>query len=145
MVYKWKIPMKVDAQKIGEELQSIKNVNGDLDPKAVVDRGRNPDSPLHELFEWDDEKAAEKYRLVQAKRIIRNLEVEVEHVEVRAFVKAGNPGYSPIQTVIRDYNMRDVLMKQAQEEMRMFIAKYRSLEELCEVIDAMNAVVAQAS
>jgi hypothetical protein len=34
----------------------------ELTEQIVVDAARSPDSPLHSLFEWDDAKAARKYR-----------------------------------------------------------------------------------
>lgn len=40
-------------------------------PKAVVDHARNPRSPLHSFFCWDDGVAAERYRIIQARELLR--------------------------------------------------------------------------
>ena len=58
-------------------IQAIENRQGRLDPQSVVAAARNKKSPLHKQFEWDDTKAAEKYRLEQARELIRLVRVEV--------------------------------------------------------------------
>lgn len=57
-----------------------------LDAENVVLAAKDPESPLHDYFEWDDSKAAHTYRLVQARRIIRTVQFEVthSHVTIRA-------------------------------------------------------------
>ena len=51
---------------------------GVLTPDAVVEAAASPDSPLHGYFEWDDTEAARKYRLEQARTLIRSVHVEVQ-------------------------------------------------------------------
>lgn len=46
---------------------------GRLDPQSVLDDATAEDSPLHPLFEWDDETAAKEHRLQQARRVIRSV------------------------------------------------------------------------
>lgn len=48
-----------------------------LTPSAVVEAARDAASPLHPLFEWDDDLAAEAYRLDQARAVIRTVLVTV--------------------------------------------------------------------
>ena len=43
----------------------------------VLDAARDPESPIHDGFEWDDTKAAEEFRLTQARLIIRSLRIEI--------------------------------------------------------------------
>jgi len=54
---------------------------GRLTASKVVDAARNPASPLHACFEWDDDVAAEGYRLEQARRLIRGVKVVVTESE----------------------------------------------------------------
>ncbi len=49
-----------------------------LTPTAVVEDAKDPTSPLHELFEWQNDIAAAKYRLDQARGVIR-ARVLVQH------------------------------------------------------------------
>ena len=50
-------------------------VDGRLTPDAVIEEAANANSPLHELFEWDDGLAAHKYRVEQARKVIRDVKV----------------------------------------------------------------------
>lgn len=56
--------------------------NGSLNPEAVVEAARDPGSPLHDQFEWDNAKAAHAYRLETAKALIRDFQVEITHYDV---------------------------------------------------------------
>jgi len=80
MDYKWRRKLApIDAQVVGEELESIRQKGGGrLIPKAVVDDARPATSPLHPAFEWDDSVAGEEYRIHQARQIIRAVHVVVE-------------------------------------------------------------------
>jgi hypothetical protein len=54
------------------ELKKLRRQNGAHDPHDVLGWARShPKSKLHGLFQWDDGKAAEQYRLGQARRIIK--------------------------------------------------------------------------
>lgn len=45
-----------------DSLQAIYDKNGRLTPQLVVNAAKNPKSALHSRFEWDDTKAAARYR-----------------------------------------------------------------------------------
>jgi hypothetical protein len=75
------------AQEIGEVLESL----GDsVTPGDVVHEARKKRSPLHNEFDWDDESAANKFRLTHARHILGHINVVVtgeggEQQELRAF------------------------------------------------------------
>ena len=72
-----------ERKEIEERMQAIADANGGkLTPSAVVDDARNPSSPLHGQFEWDDSKAAEAYRVVQARTLIRSVECVIRTTTV---------------------------------------------------------------
>ena len=48
---------------IGEEAQAVQ----------IVEKARDETTELHKCFEWDDRKAAENYRIVQAVKLTSNL------------------------------------------------------------------------
>lgn len=48
-----------------------KTNNGVLSAEIIIDDARNSNSPLHDLFDWNDSNAAHQYRLYQASRVIR--------------------------------------------------------------------------
>jgi len=80
---------------IAERLERIAAANdGRLTPDAVVADARNSNSPLHHLFEWDVDKAAEQHWLSTARKIISSVEVVVkhEHISVKAPAYVRDPG-----------------------------------------------------
>jgi hypothetical protein len=55
--------MTGDAQKVGEALAEIASRHGgQLTEQAILGAAKDPSSPLHGYFEWDDKKAAAKWR-----------------------------------------------------------------------------------
>lgn len=79
---------KLDAQKVGEELERLRMVNdGKLDKTQVIETARNPECPFHHAFTWDDLTAATRYRLGEAKNLIKSVVIidEVTGDETKAF------------------------------------------------------------
>jgi hypothetical protein len=59
-------------------LQDIKQRHGGrVTARIVVDEARSPDHPFHQLFPWNDEATADKFRLMIARQLIRSIEVEI--------------------------------------------------------------------
>jgi predicted MarR family transcription regulator len=131
------------------ELKRIASEHGGiLNPADVVREARPPESPLHSKFEWNDTKAAEDYRVWQARQLIR---VVVEYVGSgdqavmsKVFVSLTSDredgGYRPMVSVLADAGQRARLLADAVKEMESFEAKYKELQELVEVFDAMKSV-----
>lgn len=135
---------------IAAELRRIADANqGELSPHHVVDAARDEESPLHASFEWDDSEAAQQWRLQQARNLIRVV-VSYEpvgdgkEIPVRVFVSLtpdrakGGAGYRLTSAVMADEDQRRQLLLDARSEMKRFIAKYKALEELGKVLDAMR-------
>lgn len=89
MIYKFKSPIgaAAEAQPVGEALERLRTVHGNLRNEDIVDAARITESPLHKFFTWDDARAAEKFRLAEAGTLVRNIVVVEEDSgdEVRAF------------------------------------------------------------
>lgn len=140
---------KAPAQVAGEVCASLENSADGLSPKTLLDASRAKDAPLHDEFEWDDSKAAECYREGQAGDLIRNLRIvsveEEEETSARAFVNvqsASKPGsYHSLVTVLEDSEMKDKMFEIAKREMKSFIAKFQSLQQLSGVLVEMRKVI----
>ncbi len=83
-------------------IRQLESPDGTITPQTVLDDAQDPASPLHEHFEWDDTKAAQAYRLDQARQLIRSVRLVITNTEsvVRtvAYVRdpnraAHDPGY----------------------------------------------------
>ena len=139
---------------IVNELRRLAEVAGDepLQPAAVVQAARDPNSPLHSQFEWDDSAAAQAYRLWQARalinRVVVNFETTTGTVEHKVFVSLTSDrnedgGYRVMTDVLSDTELRARLLSDAFAEMETFRKKYARLGELAGVFSAMQAVEEQ--
>lgn len=114
-----------EAQVVGEALEQM----GSFTPTDVVEAARPDTSPLHEHFEWDDLKAAEKYRLHEARQIVSHIAVIVKvngrDTQTRAFhsisVQDGNSEvehrYTAIKIVSANPDMREQVIQKAMIEL----------------------------
>lgn len=136
---------------ISVELQRIAEANGGvLRPEVVVSEARPADSPLHRHFQWDDDKAADAYRIHQARQLIRVAvaysQVGNNQVACRVFVsltpdrEEDGGGYRVLSAVLSDEDMRRQLLADAKKEMRIFKDRYDQLVELADVFKAMERV-----
>lgn len=141
-IYQFKLGARqfpVEAQVVGEELETLRvRNNGHLTPRAIVDDARPPDAPLHQLFQWDDAKAAEAYREVQAQEVLRSVVVQIPERPptadpVRAFVSVRvehQPVYTSVGVALADDAMREQLLAQAMRELTGIRERYKELSEL---------------
>lgn len=121
-----------DAQKVAEEIESI---GSDVKPMQIVEKARDSSTELHKCFTWDNDEAAEKWRLHQARHItgclvIRRTE-EVENVpEIRYFHKNDTGGYKPAEYIFTHASEHEKLLQAAYADLQAFKRKYESLQEL---------------
>lgn len=134
------------------ELNRLAAENGGLlEAEQVVVAASAKESPLHKYFEWNDGQAAAKYRIQQARELIRvvvqYIGPERDSVPMRVFVSLTSDrkegGYRVLTDVLSDEVMRARLLKDALEEMRRFEIKYAKLKELSRVLEAIRAVSSQ--
>ena len=163
--YSWLVPTtKVSAEVAGAVMEQIEETQGVLTKENFLEASRAEDSPTHKLFEWDNNKAAEKYRLTQSGRYIANMRVTVEIEEaeaisksitfgekkegnwpntVRAFMsiskdKTDRAVYINHEKAMSDNGFRDTVLKHAAFELEMFSKKYEQYQELAAVFSAIN-------
>lgn len=143
---------KADATKVACEIAAIGET---VTPEQIVDKGRDESTELHLCFEWDDTVAAEKYRVTQAKDIVRHLyivrndpdETAGENADgekvivnrVRAFNHLpGIDGYMQTAHIVKQEDKYQLLLQQAYAELRAFKRKYSCLSELQQILDLID-------
>jgi len=144
---------KPAASELGSLVESLA-LAGNATPQALLDAARDPASPAHKWFEWDDTKAAEQYRLVQARYYLRSITVEYtteqfEPMQVRAFVPVYVDGngrtWKPMHEVIAVQSELEQVIEAAKAEMHAFRKKYaelRRLEAGSVLLRSMDAFIA---
>lgn len=143
-VIKWSINgiFKADANKCYQEIQQI---GDEVKPEQVLAKAKDKQSELHKCFDWNDSSAAEKYRIEQAKSVIRHLIViqkddedeKTEPVQFRVMMKnerTHGSGYKQTIVMVRDEDEYKKLLENAYAELRSFKQKYSCLTELAEII-----------
>lgn len=144
MVYKFKSQARLnglDAQQCGERIEQLELKHGVITPVIVLQDAKKKGSPLHGGFEWDDSEAAAKYRLDQARYILRQMVVITENQDevtsIRAFVSVEVPGvdeekesvYTTITHAMSDPELRQQVLLRAYRELQQWSDRYRNLSE----------------
>lgn len=143
MIYKWKngARMKSDPQKVGEEIESL---GKEIKAWDVVAAAEKKTSAMHNEFLWNDEKAAEEYRLEQARSLMRSLVTVIdapdqlsgsitvrayENVELGEGLKSRN-AYVSTKKVLSIPELREQVIGRLDDEIReaeQTAAKYQYL------------------
>jgi hypothetical protein len=145
----WHYP--VDAEVVGREVEQIAAEHGSCSPRVFVDRARPAESPLHPLLIWDNAKAAEEYRINQARQVISRLRIVVKdrpqpapafvHVAV---MPGGRPGgYVSTLRAMSDAEMREQALREALRQLDGLRRRHESLVELRPLWDAIDEVIGQ--
>lgn len=134
-----------EAQIIGSFLDR-EFPDGQITPRAVVEKARNPKSPVHKYFEWDDKKAAEKLRLVQARTLIKSIVVEIEGgVESEAFhhvfVKENKQSeYVRTEDCLNTQELWKQVLHNALQEAKRWSERYRAYNQLGPIHNSITEV-----
>lgn len=142
MQAEWKIKglFNADAQRVADEIGE-----NSITPEQVLEKARNDEnSELHKCFEWNDGIAAEKYRLIQARKIIINLAYvpkEKTDEPVRCFqITREKSVYMPTKQFLVNNDEYQDLLKRAKVELESFKRRYATLSELETVFEAIESI-----
>lgn len=130
----------VKKEIVAEVLKQISEREGVLKPKAVVNEARLESSPIHDLFDWDDSSAAEKYRENQAMHLIASVRVEYNDKEVDAYYNiqletVPQKGYYSLDQVVSSEEIYQDVLRQAVKELKYWHDKYKQIKELAGLVD----------
>lgn len=136
-----------DPNTVGQHLNFLREqCKGELTPPDVVKDARNPNSPLHPFFEWDDSEAAEQYRLQQARGLIRAVVAiyrsdDKPDRKMKAYVHVREPGanhYRETQHALSLSKTREAVLRRAWEELMAWKRRYKDLEEFAQLVDQID-------
>lgn len=146
----------LDPNTVGAEIDRLVKVHKQrLAAEDVVAAAANPISPLHSIFEWDDTAAAREYRVEQARRLLRSIQITIltpkgAPITTRLTVateKPNTPGkrqYSTTEYALSDADLRAEVLRQALRELAAFRRKYIELSELAQVFAVIARTVRKA-
>lgn len=148
--YSWRLPglaKAVDPGIAAKELMRLQSIYQAITPEILVTESMPKDAPLHNIFEWNDQKAAHAHRLQQARTLINNIQITVIGDGKPRFVSvydvvSKDGGYKSLNTmnpnevqfVIKSTKMQ---LEFIREKLKMF----KDLENvLCHIENAINAL-----
>lgn len=151
-VYEWSYQVKADPNKVGAEIEEIAEENeGQVTPRDLVEKASNRKSEMHVLFEWNNDKAAEKYRDTQAQYILRNLRIRVVESQAaetgpKEFVLRSMINvkvleerfYSPLSVVLRDDEQRQYALKDLRDSLMAWRSKSAMFTEFAGIHAAID-------
>lgn len=148
------LPGRIDPEAVADRLHAIEQGSGLLTAQHVVDDARPSDSLLHPIFEWRDDVAAEKYRVIQAEALIRVFIVREDDdaapvrrwVNVRRVLPDGGVarGYVSVHEAMEDEDLRAQVLAAARKEAEAFRRKYGHLRELADAIAGVMQAIEEA-
>lgn len=141
----------VKPEVVGAVFERLEAEYGEVTPENLLKEAEPEDSPIHKLFEWNDEKAAALYRRGQSQKIILDLRVEVEaegeKFNVPAYVNVvSGDARSSYQNVIRSFQVaetRDIILARAYNELETFRLKYAKFQTFARLIDEIDSVLSK--
>lgn len=129
---------------VEKELRAIHSRDGVITCEAVLEAARPKSSPLHDYFTWEDSRAAERYRLIEAGRLIATVRIEytpkkaAQVVYTPAFIPTGTSSegkkqYYPVEEISKNDFLREKALADARNEMENTRARYSHLVDLLEL------------
>ena len=124
---------------ICEELESAT-------PQQILEKARDSNTELHKCFTWDDTEAAEKWRISEARAVVRNLKIieqkpdkQPEPATIRVFYKTDNEsGYKPTKLILKKPDEYKALVERYRSELLAIKQKFNSISEYEEIWEMIN-------
>lgn len=146
---KYKITEKFTKEVINEIL-NVEQSNG-LTAENLLEKAQDQNSELHDLFEWDNSTAGEKWRVYQARQIINEVKIVVKDKEIYAFEnvnvkisksdkKETSRQYKPILEVLSKTEYRKQIIHSALENIKYWKEKYQDYSELKPIFNSIDKV-----
>jgi len=146
--------MRSKKRQIYNECEAIrKKHRGILRPADVVAFAKDPETTLHSQFTWDDGKAAEQYRLWQARSVIEMVvelrpvadgPKELLYLSLPSDRRNPGGGYRHVQDIVADKALYAELLTAAMQDLTRLREKYKRIKELKAVFAAIDKAAARA-
>lgn len=153
------------AQRYGEFLAGLDEQNGGegVTPHMFIEASEPEDSPGHDNFEWDDNKAAYNYRKYQARatmgailvtvvgadekprpeRYLHQVRYAIEHPDGEGEESEPVTGsvYATISKIAQTPEYRSQIVTKAKKELDYWRKKYQQYQELDEQVHVVSGIL----
>lgn len=119
-------------------LQNLEIEKGAIHPEDVVNLARDESSPLHSHFTWDNTRAGELYRKMEARVLINTVKVEWMGEKKPTYfnVKVKDTrGYVSRPTIASNTEMQNQVVTYAAKQLKHWLDTYQDVTELSGIVD----------
>lgn len=129
-----------------------KRRRGKITPQQVLDAARDEDNPLHSFFDWDDDEAAENWRLHQARTLIKSVKIEIQttttKIKAVGFVRdpskdSDDSGYVSVKSVKNDEDAQREILISEFDRARSALKRARKIALVFNLLDEMDTFIDQ--
>ena len=146
---KYKETGKINSQVI-QEILKVEKQDG-LTAESLLDKAKEKESPLHDLFDWNNSEAAEKWRLHQARILINEVKIIVGNKEMYAFENVkiavedmnkenSSRRYKPIVEILSNEDYRKQVIQSALDSLLYWKEKHSDFVELKPIFISIDKV-----
>jgi len=135
------------AKEIGTSLEELKEELGEYKAVDLLEKAKNKNHRLHNYFEWENDIAAEKYRVQQAGYMMRSVRVIIKTIDgprevpyvisIRSEID-NKRKYTTIARVLNNENYRAQAIKEAMKALNSWKNKYSMYKELTPIFQAID-------
>ena len=119
---------------IAEELIALRDDKGMIKPRDVVTWARrHPKSALHAQLEWDNDRAADAYRMQQVRELIAVHVIDAEgHRQMVSLSidRTSGGGYRQVDDVLKVPSLREIMLNDALVDLQRLQVRYQHVTEL---------------
>ena len=115
--------------------------------RALVEAARDPSSPIHDCFEWNDSVAGERWRVYVANKYWGGIKIEIETpsgpVKAPAFIPivvGDEQSYRPVHEVAARADWREQMIAQATRELESWRKRYDAISAVASVRPVFDAI-----
>lgn len=142
---------KADPQVIGEALAKIAEENkGRMKPEHVTEAAQKRGHPLHRHFIWNDKVAGQRYRLDQARALIRSVKIiaadDINGAAARAYHSIQDDGraYRSVTEIQTSALLQLSLHQAALRDLVAWEARYKSIAGICSLVSVARERLQEA-
>ena len=140
--------MESIKERVQREVNMLYQKNGHVTPSALIREAEPESSPIHDAFEWDNQKAGEQYRLIQSRgwlRVVRIVRDDVSeplvHVPVIRIEKSGDEQetregyYKPVSMIAQDEDEYNAAFSEVNERLAAAKRAYKELKRAAREVE----------
>lgn len=147
--YNWERPWAakgIEASVAVKEFEKIKNEFGSLTPESLLEYSKDASSIFYPLFEWDNEAAAHKHRLQQARLLINNVKItiisdgETQNIGAYEIIRdESGGGYKNIEALTQ--SDVEYVKESTMKTLKQISSKMKTYRQFDNIVFELNEIV----